>query len=69
MRQIDQQAGVEEQREFDAVPCHARLVAQRLILELPARPHPNSFDIGGFEIGRRANVHFAGGAVHNDGVA
>ena len=67
--QIDQQAGIEIERNLDAVPGDARLVAQREILLLPARPQPDPLHIGRLEIGRRADVHLPGGAVHDDGIA
>ena len=57
--QIDQQAGIDQQRNLVAVAGDARLVAQREILELPPRPQPHPLDIGRLEVGGRADVDLA----------
>ena len=69
MRQIDREAGIDHQRHGLAVLGQARLVAQRQILQLPARAQPHALHIGGFHVGRGTDMHVAGGAVHDDRIA
>ena len=69
VRQVDGQAGVDQQRHLFAVLGHARLVAQRLILLLPPRPQPYPLGIGGLHVGQRPDLQIAGRAVNDDGVA
>ena len=69
MRQVDRQAGIDHQRHRLAVLGHARLVAQRQVLQLPARAQPHALDIGGLHVGRRPHMDVAGGAVDDDGIA
>ena len=66
MRQVDREAGIEQQRDRLAVLGHAGLVAQREVLQLPARAQPHALDIGRFHVGRRPHVHVAGRAVDDD---
>ncbi len=69
MRKIDGEAGIDHQRDLLAVLGDARPVAQRAILRLPARAQLYPLAIGRLDILRRAHVHMAGRAVHDDGVA
>ena len=69
MRQIDQQAGVHVQADLDAVQGEPGKIAQRAILVLAAGAQARLFRIGGLDVGRRAQLHFAGGAVDDDRVA
>ncbi len=69
VRQIDWQAGVDHQRDLMAVFGDTSAVAQRAILRLAAGAQFHPLAIGAFDIGRRAHVHLAGGAVDDDGVA
>ena len=69
VRQIDVQAGIDQQRDFFAVLGDARNVAQRLILLLPPRAKPHALGIGGLHVRQRPQVQIAGRAVDDDGVA
>ena len=69
VRQVDREAGIDHQRDLLAVLGDAGLVAQREILQLPARAQPHPLDIGRLHVGRRPHVHVAGRAVDDDGVA
>ena len=69
MRQVDSQAGIDHERDLLAVLGHARLVAQREVLQLPAGAQPHSLDIGRFHVGRGPHMDVAGRAVDDDGIA
>ena len=69
VREINRESGIEQQCHRHAVLGDARPVAQREVLQLPARAQAHPLDIGLLHIGRRADVHVAGGAVDDDGVA
>ena len=66
MRKIDEQAGIDHQRNGLAVLGDAGLVAQRLILFLPPRAQPDAFGIGILDILRRADIDFPAAAVDDD---
>jgi hypothetical protein len=69
MRQVDQETGIDQQGDLLAVLADARLVAQRLILRLAASAQAHALGIGAFDIGGRAQEHFAGNAVDDDRIA
>ena len=54
MRQVDEQAGIDHQRDLVAVLGDAGLVAQRAVLRLPPRPQLHPLAIGGFDVGAAA---------------
>ena len=69
MRQIDGQTGIDHQCDLMAVFGDASAVAQRAVLRLTPRPQLRPLAIGAFDVGRRTQMHVAGGAVDDDGVA
>ncbi|MGY4316764.1 hypothetical protein ACVWW1_006091 [Bradyrhizobium sp. JR3.5] len=69
MRQVDGQAGIDQELDRLAVLGHAGLVAQRRILRLPPRPEPDALGVGGFDLGGGADIDLAGNAVDDDGIA
>ena len=69
MRQIDQQAGVDHQRDRLAVLGDAGPVAQRAVLRLAAGAQLDPLGIGRLDVGRRPQMHVAGRAVDDDGIA
>ena len=69
VRQVDQQPGVEQQRDFLAVLGDGGSLAQRRILRLPARTQAHAVGVVFFHVGRRAHVDVAHRAVDDDRVA
>ena len=69
MRQVDQQAGVDHQRDRLAVLGDAWLVAQRAVLRLAAGAQLDALAVGDLDVGRRPQMHVAGRAIDDDGVA
>ena len=69
MRQVDGEAGIDQQRHLLAVLGDAGPVAQRVVLLLPPRPQPDPLDIGRLHVGRGPDVHVAGRAVDDDRIA
>ena len=54
MRQIDEEAGVHQERDAGAVAGDRRLVAEKLVLLLPFGAETDLLSVSGFDIGRRA---------------
>ena len=69
VRQVDQQAGIDHQRDLLAVLGDAGPVAQRAVLRLAAGAQLDALAIGGLDVGRRPQMHVAGRAVDDDRVA
>ena len=68
VRQVDQEAGIDQELHLLAVAGDTGLVAQRKVLELAARPQPHELDIGGFEVGGGADMDLAARPVDDDGI-
>ena len=69
MRQIDQETGIEQQRNLFAVFGDAGLFAQRRILRLPPRAQAHALRVVLFHVGRRADVHVTHRAIDDNRVA
>src|SRR5262245_29584855 len=69
MWQIDQQTGVDHQVYTLTVFGDAGLVAQRVILRLPAGSQLDALGVGGLDVRRWAQMYFASRAIDDDGVA
>ena len=69
MRQVDDEAGIDQEFDLLAVAGLAGQVAQRRILRLPPGAQPHPLGIGRFDFGRRPHIDRARGAVDDDGIA
>ena len=69
VRHVDEQAGVDLQRDARAVLGDRRHLAQRLVAALPLGAEADLVGIGGDHVGGGPQVHLAGLRVDDHGVA
>jgi hypothetical protein len=69
VRQVDEEARIELERDLDPVPGDRRHVAQAAVLLLPAGAQPRLFGVSRLHVGAGAHLHLARAAVDDDGIA